>query len=294
MYRLPKFEYFKARSVENAVELLSKYKNAKLLAGGTDLLVDMKIGRVKPDYVIDISGIEELRYIVDTGESLNIGSLTTIQDILDSPVVKNKTPLLREVALKFAYWQVRNTATIGGNICNASPAADFAPPLLSYEAVLRTISSRGERFIPVTEFFQGPRQTTLRDDEILLEVIIPYKHLERAGFSYMKIGRRQGHDISIVSIAALVVIVDNTIIDARVALNSVASKPVRARSVEQVVINREPAMIVFEEASRQVEKDISPITDIRAPAEYRLHIAKILTREALLEASKRALRCGFE
>ncbi len=294
MYRMPEFEYVKARSLAEALELLDKLEGARPLAGGTDLLVDVKIGRFKPRYVVDIGGLKELKYLRDTGESLEIGALTTIQEILDSPLVEQKARLLWLAAREFAYWQVRNMATIGGNLCNASPAADMAPPLLVYEALLKIASSRGERLVPITEFFLEPRQTVLQKGELLVEVVVPYKKLEDAGFYYAKVGRRLGHDISVVAVAAAVKLEEGVVADARVALNSVAPRPIRAYSVEKALIGREPSVEVIEEVAELVERDISPISDVRAPAEYRLYVSKLLVREALLEASKSAWRGGVE
>ncbi|MET1159539.1 MAG: xanthine dehydrogenase family protein subunit M [Thermoprotei archaeon] len=288
-YRLPDFEYRRASSVEEAVKLLNELENAKILAGGTDLLLDMKIGRYKPKYVIDISGIRELKYIRDTGEELRIGALTTIQEILDSPIVREKTPLLYLAAREFGYWQIRNMGTIGGNLCNASPAADTAPPLLVYEAIIRARSIEGERLIPITEFFHGPRQIELKNNELLVEVIVPYKKLEDYGYSYAKIGRRRGHDISVVAVATAIKIEDGVVADARIALNSVAPKPIRARSAEKVLIDKKPSDELFEEAANAVTKDISPISDVRAPAEYRLYMSRLLVRETLREAFEKAM-----
>jgi carbon-monoxide dehydrogenase medium subunit len=294
MYRLPHFEYHRPKTLNEALELLSKLEDAKILAGGTDLLVDLRIGRYRPKHIIDISGLRELKYVVDTGEALRIGALTSIQELLDSPLVSAKTPLLREALEKFAYWQIRNMATIGGNLCNASPAADTAPPLLVYDAVLKAASVSGERYIPISEFFYGPRQTALRKDELLVEVIIPYRKFVGYGYAYGKVGRRRGHDISIVAVAVALALDGSLIRDARVALNSVAPTPVRAKSVEKFLIGRDASIYVFEEASKLVENDISPITDVRAPAEYRLHMAKLLIKELLVEAYRRAFKGGFE
>ena len=294
LYRLLEFEYHKATSLREALELLSKLEGAKVLAGGTDLVVDIKIGRYKPKHVVDVSGLKELKFIEDTGEALRIGALTTIQEILDSPLVELKAPLLKHAAEHFAYWQIRNVATIGGNLCNASPAADMAPPLLVYDAVLRAASIEGERYIPITEFFLGPRETALRKGELLVEVVVPYKKFAGYGVSYAKVGRRRGHDISVVAVACAVRLSDGVVADARIALNSVAPKPVRAYSVERAAVGKEPTVEAFREVAELVEKDISPITDVRAPAWYRLHLSKLLVRECLLEASKRAFRGGFE
>lgn len=295
MYSLPDFAYLRPGSLEEALELLSKYgEDARVLAGGTDLLLDMKIGRYRPKYVIDIGHISELRYITDSGGALRIGALTTIQDLLESPLVAERAPLIAMAAERFAYWQIRNAATIGGNLCNASPAADMAPPLLVYEAAIRARSSRGERLIPITEFFLGPRRTAMRPDELLVEVVVPYSQLSGAGFAYAKIGRRAGHDISLVAVAVALKLADGVIDDARIALNSVAPTPVRAKSVEGALIGRAASPELFEEASKLVINDISPISDVRAPAEYRSYMSRLLVRELLMESFRRAKWGGSE
>jgi len=283
MYRLPGFEYYRPLSLEEALVLLDKLEDAMVLAGGTDLVLDLKTGRYKPKSIVDTSGLKELKYIVDTGEALRIGALTTIQELVDSPIIASKTPLLWEAAREFAYWQIRNMATIGGNLCNASPAADTAPPLLVYEAVVKAVSTSGERYIPVTEFFLGPRRTALDKKELLVEVVVPYRNLERHGYAYRKIGRRRGHDISIVSVAVALRVDDGLITDTRIALNSVAPVPIRARSIEEFLLGKEPSIDLFRDGSKLVDRDISPISDVRAPAEYRLHVSRILVEELLLE-----------
>lgn len=294
MLPLPRFNYHKPSSLKEALELLERLEDARPLAGGTDLIVDMKIGRCKPKHVVDIGGLKELRYIEDNGWVLRIGALTTIQEILESPVVSLKAPLLRMVAEKFAYWQIRNVATIGGNLCNASPAADMAVPLLVYNAQLKIVSLSGERYVPITEFFKGPRKTALGKGELLVEVLVPYRDLEGYGTAYAKIGRRRGHDISLVSASVAIKLHGGFIADARIALNSVAPTPLRARGVEDRLKGARPSAEVFEEASKLVVNDISPISDIRAPADYRAHLSVVLVRDLLFEAYRAAFKGGLD
>lgn len=294
MYRIPEFTYLKPLTLSEALEILSKLDNAMVLAGGTDLVVDLKTGRYKPRYIVDIGNLKELKFIEDTDFTLRIGALTTIQDILESPIVASKTPLLKVVAEKFAYWQVRNMATIGGNLCNASPASDMAVPLLIYNAHLKATSISSERYISIEDFFVAPRKTALRKDELLTEVIVPYRELEKAGVAYAKVGRRRGHDISVVAVAVALKVDGGVIIDARVALNSVAPRPLRARSVEEKLVGKEPTQDTFREATKAVVNDISPITDVRAPAEYRLYMSMVLIQELLVKAYRNAFKGGFE
>jgi carbon-monoxide dehydrogenase medium subunit len=288
MYAIPRdVEIVVARNLREAIEYMSKLKDAKVMAGGTDLIVDLKMGRFKPKYVVYIGGLQELKYIHDDGTSLRIGALTTIQEILDSRIVTTKTPLLKAVAEKFAYWQIRNSATIGGNICNASPAADMALPLLVHSALVKVESLEGSRLVSIRDFFKGPRQTALKPGEIVTEIIVPYGDMDDYSYAYFKAGRRLGHDLSLVAVACAVKTGGGVILDARIALNSVAPTPIRATTVERTLIGKRASPEVIEEVSKLVVHDISPISDVRAPAEYRLHMAKLLTREALLEALRR-------
>lgn len=285
MYAIPRdVEIVVARNLREAIEYMSKLKDAKVMAGGTDLIVDLKMGRFKPKYVVYIGGLQELKYIHDDGTSLRIGALTTIQEILDSRIVTTKTPLLKAVAEKFAYWQIRNSATIGGNICNASPAADMALPLLVHSALVKVESLEGSRLVNIRDFFKGPRQTALKPGEIVTEIIVPHGDMNGYSYAYFKAGRRLGHDLSLVAVACAVKTGGGVILDARIALNSVAPTPIRAVTVERTLIGKRASPEVIEEVSKLVVHDISPISDVRAPAEYRLHMAKLLTREALLEA----------
>jgi CO/xanthine dehydrogenase FAD-binding subunit len=285
MYTIPRdVEIVVARNLREAIEYMSKLKDARVMAGGTDLIVDLKMGRFKPKYVVYIGGLQELKYIHDDGTSLRIGALTTIQEILDSRIVVTKTPLLKAVAEKFAYWQIRNAATIGGNICNASPAADMALPLLVHSALVKVESLEGSRLVNIRDFFKGPRQTALKPGEIVTEIIVPHGDMNGYSYAYFKAGRRLGHDLSLVAVACAVKTGGGVILDARIALNSVAPTPIRAVTVERTLIGKRASPEVIEEVSKLIVHDISPISDVRAPAEYRLHMAKLLTREALLEA----------
>jgi len=284
-YRLPQFKYYKPRTLDEALKLLNELDEAKVIAGGTDLLIDMRIGRYRPKNIIDINDLNELKYIVDDGDWIRIGALTRLQELIDSEIVREKLPILYEAVYHMASWQIRNRGTIGGNLCNASPAADTAPPLMVLEAKLRVISIEGEKTIDVREFFLGPRKTILKRNELLKEIMVPvYKDY---GYSYMKLGRRNSFTLSIVSVASLVKVEDNVFSDVRIALNSIAPTPIRAFSVEKYLVGRKVAIDSIKAASKLVAKDISPITDIRATAEYRRDMAIVLTYDALKVALKR-------
>jgi len=285
-YRIPEINYFRASTLEEALELISKLEGVKVLAGGSDLLIDLKIKRYEVKNVVDISGIKELNYIEDRGDHVAVGAATKLQDIVESPIIAAKAPVLAEAANEMASWQVRNVATIGGNICNASPAADTAPPLLVLNAKLHLVSLEGEREVPITEFFLGPRKTVLRKGELLKEIVVPYER--GAGASFIKLGRRNAFTLSVVAVATLVKVRNGIFDDVRVALNSVAPKPVRATSVEKFLKNREINMNAVEEGAKRVLQDISPISDVRASADYRKEMSVVLTKESLLKSLERA------
>jgi len=287
-YRIPVEQVFKPRDLGEAVKLLDELSGeAKVLAGGTDLILDLKIKRYTVKYLIDLSGLKQLKYIVDEGNVVRIGALTTIQEIADSPIISSKYPLIKVVADNFAYWQIRNVATIGGNLCNASPAADMAPPLMVYEALLKAVSVEGERIISITDFFKGPRQTVLKPNEILTEIIIPYNEKYVKYYGYCKIGRRRGHDISLSSVAVAADIDNGIFRDVRISFASMAPTPVRAYSVENALKGRAVDSRVIEDAVENLVYDVKPISDIRASAEYRLHVSKIILRDILLGFTER-------
>jgi CO/xanthine dehydrogenase FAD-binding subunit len=287
-YKLPEIEYVRVSELDEALRLLSRKEDVKVLAGGTDLVVDMKIGRYRPKTVIDISGIKDLRYIVDEGDKVRIGALTRMQDIVESPVIREKLPVLAEAVSMLGSWQIRNMATVGGNLCNASPAADSAPPLLVHEARIKLASIEGTREIPITEFFVGPRKTAMRPHELLQEVIVPYDADFAKSYSYVKLGRRNAFTLSVVAVATVLKVRDGVFEDVRIALNAVAPTPVRARSVESFLKGREVGSEAIEKASELVLNDISPISDVRASAEYRKHASKILVKDTLLKALEKA------
>jgi len=281
---LPKFKYLQPKSLEEALELLDKYgEQAKLLAGGTDLIVKMKDGVVKPEYVIDLSRLEELKFISKENGVIKIGALTTLREIEMSPIVRGYVLVLSDAVEKMASWQVRNLGTIGGNLCNASPAADTAPPLLVLEAELKLTSSEGERTVPIDQFFTGPGETILKNNELLTEIQIPIMS-DHVGTAFLKLGRRVAHTLSIVSVATSVVVEDDVFKDVRIALGSVAPTPVRAKKTEDRFRGLSAAKDVVEKNCVWVVEDISPISDVRASAEYRKEMSIVLTKRALIEA----------
>ncbi|MEM4740065.1 MAG: xanthine dehydrogenase family protein subunit M [Zestosphaera sp.] len=285
-YKIPEIEYVRVSELDEALRLLSRKEDVKVLAGGTDLVVDLKIGRYKPKTIVDISGIKSLRYIVDEGDKVRIGALTRMQDIVESPVIREKLPVLAEAASMLGSWQIRNMATVGGNLCNASPAADSAPPLLVHEAKIKLTSIEGTREIPITEFFTGPGTTVMKPYELLHEIIIPRK---RGKSSFIKVSR-VAMDLAIASAATYVEVEDNMIKDVKIALGSVAPRPVRAKRCEAALIGRRVDEEILREAASLVVGEISPIDDVRGSAWYRREVSKVLVYDSLIKSLERVRR----
>ena len=283
-----KFDYYEPKSLEEAIEILSKYgSDAKILAGGTDLLILIKMGVLKPRCIVNIKKISDLYGIREQGDQLIIGALTKLRTLEKSKVIKENFTALYEAVKSMASVQIRNMATIGGNLCNASPAADTAPPLMVFNASLKVVGLNGEKIIPITSFFKGPKRTILKHDEILTEIILSCPG-NRTGSAFIKIART-AMDLAKVNVAVKLVIgEDNVIEDVAVALGSVAPTPIRAFSVEEYLRGKIFSEEIALEASKLVVKDISPITDARSTVEYRRHISKVITYEALVKAFKRA------
>jgi len=277
------FEYFKPSSIDEAIKLLNKYgAKARILSGGTDLVVRIKDGFETPDAVIDIKGLDELKVLDFKDNKLIVGTLTTFNELIDSEVVKEKFPLLWESAKSVASMGIRNRATMVGNICSAVPSLDSGPALLLYEATVVVKGKDGERRIPIEEWFLGPRKTALKEGELVEYIEIPLAQKKHAG-CYVKLGRYNGEDLAQVGVGVLVLSGN----EYRVAFCAVGPKPTRAKKIESLLNGKELSDSLIEEAKKLVEEEISPITDIRATKEYRMHMAKVMLDRALKAAVER-------
>ena len=277
------FEYFKPSSIDEAIKLLNKYgAKARILSGGTDLVVRIKDGFETPDAVIDIKGLDELKVLDFKDNKLIVGTLTTFNELIDSEVVKEKFPLLWESAKSVASMGIRNRATMVGNICSAVPSLDSGPALLLYEATVVVKGKDGERRIPIEEWFLGPRKTALKEGELVEYIEIPLPQKKHAG-CYVKLGRYNGEDLAQVGVGVLVLSGN----EYRVAFCAVGPKPTRAKKIESLLNGKELSDSLIEEAEKLVEEEISPITDIRATKEYRMHMAKVMLDRALKAAVER-------
>ncbi|MGC8983334.1 MAG: FAD binding domain-containing protein [Desulfurococcaceae archaeon] len=282
------FDYYEPKTLREALELLDKYgESAKILAGGTDLLVKMKVRLVEPRVVINVKKIPGLRYIVEDGDYVRIGALTTLRDLEKSDLVKERLPALYDAVKVMGSVQIRNMATIGGNLCNASPAADTAPPLLVHNARVVLASIYGERVVPLEEFFVGPGRTVMKPNEMLVEILA--EKASRGSSSFKKVSR-VAVDLAIASAAAYVEVEGGIIREARIALGSVAPKPIRARKTEELVKGLPVGSEELRKALYALEEEVSPITDVRSTAEYRRYIVKVLAWEAIESAYERVAK----
>lgn len=284
------FEYFKPKDLGELTELLSQYKTkARILSGGTDLIVRIKDGFEFPEVVIDIKGISELKELKFDGKNLFIGATVTFNELIESEVVKEKFPLLWEAAKNVASTGIRNRATLVGNICSAVPSLDSGPALLIYEASLILKSKIKERNLNINEWFLGPRKTALKEDEFVYGVNVPLPQKKNGG-AYVKLGRYNGEDLAQVGVGILALEGN----EYRVAFCAVGPTSSRARKIEALLNGKELNDSLIEEAKKLVEQEISPITDIRATKEYRMHMAKIMLERGLKASVSRLKGNGPE
>ncbi|HZD41366.1 MAG TPA: FAD binding domain-containing protein, partial [Terriglobales bacterium] len=233
--------------------------------------------------------VKELNFIREENGGITLGALASHRDVALSPLVRQRYPDLAEACSQVGAVQMQNLGTVGGNICNASPAADAAPPLLSMDAVLRLASIRGEREVPIHEFFLGPRQTVLEPDEILKEIFLP-QATGRRGATYLKLGRREAMEIAIVGMGVAVHLngSDQLISECRIAMGSVAPTPLRVRPAEALINNKEVTSELIDEVAAVAAETARPISDVRASAEYRLDMIRVLCRRGFQAALERA------
>ncbi len=278
------FDYVKPANLQQALAgLLQAGEDGAVLAGGTDLLVRIRAGRARPRILFDIHGIPELRGIAVDGDRLRIGAAATLAEIARSPLVRKKAPALAEAASQVGARQIRNRATLGGNIVNASPAADTLPPLVAAGARVVLAGARGRRELDIGAFLSGPGRTARRPDEILLEVLAP---MDRPGVRsrFLKIGRRRALAISVVNLAARLEVTDGVMRDVRIALGAVAPTAVRAHGAETLLEGRPADRLPLAEAARLAAAEIAPIDDVRGTSR---------ARRVLVETQLRRLLCDL-
>ena len=273
-----RFAYYKPRSLDEALELKEKIPGALFIAGGTDILVKIKDGELRPPALISLRSVPELCGIVD-GDATRIGAMNTIRDLTEHPALRHSFPVLVDAALKHSGPQIRNVATIGGNLCNCSPCADTATPLLVLGAKVRIRSAAGSRDIAIEEFFRGPGESCLASGEILTDILLrPPQKKARAAF--LKKGRVR-MDLAVASVALLLEMDGNRCLKARLAAGSVAPVPLRLPEVEALLEGSAISKEILSQVQEVASESVSPITDVRATEEYRRWIVGVLVRRAI-------------
>jgi carbon-monoxide dehydrogenase medium subunit len=277
------FDYEVAESVDHAIELLGQHGDeAKLLAGGHSLLPIMKLRLAAPTVLIDLGRIGDLNYVRDEGDHLAIGAMTRHCDAERDPTLQEHCGLVSYTASLVGDPSVRHRGTIGGSISHGDAASDLPSALLALDATFVVRGPNGERTVAAGDFFQDYLQTTLAPDEVLTEIRVP--KLNGAGWSYKKFNRR-AQDWAVVGAAAVVERSNGSIGSARIALTNMGSTPIRATAAESALSGADPSSVA--EATSSADEGTSPSSDIAASAEYRRHLARVLSRRAVEEALSR-------
>jgi carbon-monoxide dehydrogenase medium subunit len=283
---MPPFEYVRATDTAHALSVLGRYAGrARVLAGGTDLLVELKTAQRTPDVLLDVSRVARLKCIERTEKGLQIGALATHAAIASSDLVRSTCAAVAQAADAIGAVQTRNAGTIGGNLMTCVPSMDSGPPLLALDASIVLASERGERQLPLGEFFVGPRRTAARPDELLTQILIPEESLCMP-MTFLKFGLRRGQALALVNVAAGFFSGEDAGVfrSPRIALGAVAPTVIRAFEAEGRLKDRRVDSRAIREAAAVAAAEASPIDDFRASAAYRRSLIAVLVRRALEEA----------
>ena len=288
------FEFVAARDAQHAVALLTEHgPSARVIAGGTDLLADLKFTPETPRVMVDISRAPDLKGIAVRDDGLAIGALVTHTEIMRSPVIRELFPALVDAAHTIGAVQTRNLGTLGGNLVTAVPSLDSGPTLIVLDARVTVLGSAGKRQMPLADFFTGPRATVLKAGELLTEIVIPKKNLGKPA-SFQKFGLRKGQALALVNVAASAWLSKDhsSFVEPRIALGAVAPRVIRALQVEEYLEGRAATPETMHEAGRIAAGEAKPISDFRASADYRRELIAVLTRRALENACALARAAG--
>jgi len=284
------FDYHRPKTVAEAVKLLGKNKNARVLAGGHSLLPQMKLRVAQPTALVDIGRIKTLSGIKATKTALKIGALTTHAEVAASRVVQKLCPVLAETAALIGDVQVRNRGTIGGSLAHADPAADYPTVIVALEATITATGPKGSRDIPADKFFKDLFTTALRPAELITSVSVPaYGGMQGMGGAYLA-HEHPASSYAVVGVAALVGLKNGTCARVSLVVGGATANPVHAAAAEQALTGQEPTDANVAAAAKQVAGAISdPLSDTYASGEYRTHLATVLARRALMMAAQRAM-----
>lgn len=279
---LPKFDYFAPETLQETLELLDRHgEESKVMAGGTDLIVSLRARERLPKNVIDIKGVKELHELLyDEKRGLRVGAAVTLNRLIHHDAVSKNFPILTESVSTIGDYEIRNRATLAGNICNASPAADSAPALLVLEANVNVASRERKRTVPIPEFFTGVKKTVLANNEMVTSINVPTAPDDSVG-GYLKARRTVGEDLAVVGVGGLVTATRKAGRSVRLAYASVAPTPVRAFEAEEIFESTKPLDQLLDQAMPILRKTVSPISDVRGGKEYRVNLVEVLTRRLI-------------
>lgn len=282
-----KFEFVEPHTIEEAMKCMATYGGkARFMAGGTDLIVRMKMGRADPEVIINLAKIPALRYLI-IEHGLRIGVLTTFRQIEKNQFIQKQYTAFYEAARAVTSTQIKTMGTLGGNLCHGSPAADSAPPLIAFGATVKTIEGDKERTIPLESFFIGPGQTLLSQEELMVEIQVP-ELKSNTGSAFLKLGRVSA-DLAKVSVAVVIEREQDVCRDCKIVMGSVAEVPLRTRGAETILKGEKFKEDLVEKTSLRVSEEIRPISDLRSTAWYRKEVSRILVRDAIHLAWKRTI-----
>lgn len=285
---LGRFQFHQPSTTGEACALGLEYgRQSAFLAGGTELLVDLRSGRKKVDHVISLGGLDELKAITLEDGKLRVGALVPLTDIAESAAVRSHFPALSDAIETMAGRQIRNRGTMGGNFCCGVPCSDTPPISCAADAEVVLVSSEGSRTVPAREFVLAPRVTSLNPGEILTEIVFPAQP-EDSGASFQRFSLRRGSALAVASVAAWVRVQGGTIAEARIYLGSVGPIPLAATEAAALVVGNRPGEDIFVQAGEQAAKEAQPISDLRGSAQYRRDVVHVLTERALKQACERA------
>jgi aerobic carbon-monoxide dehydrogenase medium subunit len=282
------FDYERATSVQGAIDALQRLgSDARVIAGGHSLLPMMKLRLAQPSHLVDINDLHELAYIREEAGEIRIGALTRHVELLDSELLAERLPVFRDAEQVIADPVVRNRGTIGGSLCQADAAEDLSAVCSAVKASVVIRGPQGERTVTMEEFHVGPYTTAVQDGELLTEVRIAVK--PGAGSAHEKVERRAG-DWAIAAASAAVWLDGDTFSDVGLALSAVGPTTIHLTRAEQLLTGQTPSEDLFEQAGAIAAEDCSPLPDGRGPADYKRHLAGVLTKRALRRAAARALK----
>lgn len=287
---MPRFDYHRPRSLAEAIDLLAHLgAGAQLIAGGTDLVVQMKAGARSPAHLVSLNDLPELAGLsVDPDMGLRVGAAVRVSAVGAHPTVRADYPALAHACSVMATTQVRHMATVAGNVANGSPCADTSAPLLAYGARAQIVGPQGERFSRLSSFFRGPKQVDLQPGEILVALQMPLR-APRSGSDYQRLSARSRVDMAAVGVAGLIELgEDGAVARSRLALSAVGPTPLRCRDAEAMLLGQRPDEALLDAVAAACAAAARPIDDVRATARWRRHVTGVLARRVLGVSLQRA------